>query len=164
VSDTTPTTSPPPRKLTVRLTREETWEVLRDGHNGIFTTLRRDGVPIAMPVWYVVLDETIYIGTRGKKLARVRHDSRASFLVEGGVFWRELWGVHVTGRAEIIDPPPELEARIDAEDERKYGRYRMPREEMPEAVRNTYQNAERATIRITPDPRILTWKNAKLWE
>jgi nitroimidazol reductase NimA-like FMN-containing flavoprotein (pyridoxamine 5'-phosphate oxidase superfamily) len=164
MTDSTPTTEPPKRKLTVRLTKDETWQALRDGHNGIFTSLRRDGVPVSMPVWYVVLDDTIYIGTRGKKLARVRHDSRASFLVEGGVYWRDLWGVHVTGTAEIIDPSPELAARIAAENARKYDAYRTPREEMPEEVRNTYETAEHAVVRITPDARILTWKNAKLWD
>jgi len=164
MTDSTPKTEPPARKLTVRLTRDETWEVLRDSHNGIFTSLRRDGVPVSLPVWYVVLDETIYIGTRGKKLSRVRHDPRASFLVEGGVYWRDLWGVHVTGTAEVIDASPELEARIEAENDRKYAQYRTPREEMPEEVRNTYANAERGVVRLTPDARILTWKNAKIWD
>jgi hypothetical protein len=35
---------------------------------------------------------------------------------------------------------------------------------MPEEVRNTYETAEHAVVRITPDARILTWKNAKLWD
>ena len=42
--------------MTVRMTDEEIWEFLSEGHTGIFTTLRRDGYPIALPVWYAVVD------------------------------------------------------------------------------------------------------------
>lgn len=69
----------------VRLSRQEAWDRLRDAHTGIFVSLRRDGVPIALPGWHVVVDQTIYVGIRGKKVLPVRHDSRASFLVEGGI-------------------------------------------------------------------------------
>ena len=51
----------------------------------IMTTLRRDGMPIAMPMWFAAIDERIYVNTRGKKLHRHRHMIRAaSFLVESG--------------------------------------------------------------------------------
>ena len=50
--------SPP---VSVRLSDDEAWEVLRTAHTGILTTLRRDGSPIAVPVWFVVEDRIIYV-------------------------------------------------------------------------------------------------------
>ena len=46
-------------KLTVRMSPEECWEMLETSVNGVFTTLRANGQPIALPVWYVVLDQKI---------------------------------------------------------------------------------------------------------
>ena len=91
--------------MSVRLTPDEAWDVLERAHTGILTTLRRDGMPISLPMWFVVLDRTICIGAPSgtKKLARLRHDPRASFLVESGERWAELEAVHLTGRIEVVD-------------------------------------------------------------
>ncbi|MGH9137555.1 MAG: pyridoxamine 5'-phosphate oxidase family protein [Acidimicrobiales bacterium] len=40
----------------VRLTDDEAWAFLENGHIGILTSLRRDGWPVSLPVWFVVLD------------------------------------------------------------------------------------------------------------
>ena len=89
----------------VRLEADEAWAVLSSAHTGILTTLRRDGMPIALPVWFVVLDRTICVSVpaRTKKVARVRHDPRASFLVESGLAWADLEAVHLTGSVEEVD-------------------------------------------------------------
>lgn len=73
----------------IRLTTDEAWEALGAAHTGILTTLRRDGMPIALPVWFVVDDCTVAMMTPAgtKKIARVRRDPRASFLVESGKRW-----------------------------------------------------------------------------
>src|SRR5271155_3465040 len=86
----------------IRLTPDEAWEAVGAAHTGILTTLRRDGMPIALPVWFVVEDRTVAMMTPAgtKKIARVRHDPRASFLVESGERWVELRAVHLTGRGE----------------------------------------------------------------
>ncbi len=92
-------------KKSVRLSRDEAWAELTNAHTGILTTLRRDGVPITLPVWFVVLDERIYVSAPGhtKKIARVRNDPRVSFLVESGERWAELRAVHVTGKGHIVE-------------------------------------------------------------
>jgi nitroimidazol reductase NimA-like FMN-containing flavoprotein (pyridoxamine 5'-phosphate oxidase superfamily) len=146
----------------VRMTEDEIWDFLRDGHTGIFATLRSDGVPIMRPIWFAVIDRCVYVQTRGKTLTRVRNDSRASFLVEAGERWAELRAVHLTGTAEIVDPSPELAAAIRAEMDRKYAPYRTAQSAMPEATRGVYQQAQRATVRLTPDTRVLNWDNRKL--
>jgi nitroimidazol reductase NimA-like FMN-containing flavoprotein (pyridoxamine 5'-phosphate oxidase superfamily) len=146
----------------VRMTEDEIWGFLRGGHTGILATLRSDGVPVMMPIWYALVDRRIYVNTRGKKLTRVRNDPRASFLVETGERWAELRAVHLTGRAEIIEPDAGLAAAIEAEMDRKYAAHRTPRAEMPEATRGAYREAATATVRFTPDDRVLHWDNRKL--
>ena len=51
-----------------RMTDDEIWSFVTDAHTGIMTTLRRDGYPISLPLWFACLDRQIYLRTRGKKL------------------------------------------------------------------------------------------------
>ena len=147
--------------MSVRLTPDEAWAVLERAHTGILTTLRRDGMPISLPMWFVVLDRTICIGAPSgtKKLARLRHDPRASFLVESGERWVELEAVHLTGRIEVVTDEEEI-ARIDEALDQKYGAFRTARTEMPQATRDHY--AGRTYLRLVADDRILSWDNRKL--
>ena len=147
----------------IRLSVDEVWQTLDRVHTGVLTTLRRDGVPISLPVWFVALDRRIYVSgpAQTKKFVRIGHDPRVSFLVESGERWAELLGVHLTGSARIVHEP-ELLARVAAALTDKYSRFRTPRDQMPETTRARYE-AEVATIEITPDERILSWENARLF-
>jgi len=151
-----------PAKPTVRMTEAEAWDLLGRSVNGILTTLRRDGRPVALPVWFVVLDRTIYVQTRGKKVVRARNDSRASFLVEAGERWADLHAVHVDCRATVLEPDPGLERRITDAMNAKYATYRTARGDMPTATRDHYAKAAGATIELTPEGKLLTWDNRKL--
>jgi PPOX class probable F420-dependent enzyme len=146
------------------MAQDEIWAFLTDGHTGVLTTLRADGVPIAMPVWYAVVDRAIFTRTRGKKLARLRRDARASFLVEAGERWADLRAVHVTGRAEILSEAEtaRFASAVDAELDRKYASFRTDRARMPDTTRGAYELADRGVVRIVPDERILNWDNRKL--
>ncbi|MEU7813984.1 pyridoxamine 5'-phosphate oxidase family protein [Pseudonocardia sp. NPDC049154] len=156
---TEPTTRP-----SVRMTEAEIWSFLTEGHTGILTTLRADGMPVAMPVWYAVVDRAVVVMTRGRKLERLRRDPRASFLVEAGERWAELRAVHLTGRAEVLDAAAAaaLGPAVDAELDRKYAAFRTDRAAMPDATRGAYEQAERGMVRLTPDQRVLHWDNRKL--
>jgi len=147
--------------MSVRLTPDEAWDVLERAHTGILTTLRRDGMPISLPMWFVVLDRTICISAPSgtKKLARLRHDPRASFLVESGERWAELEAVHLTGRIEVVTDDAEI-ARIDASLDAKYAAFRTASTAMPQATRDHY--AGRTWLRLVADDRILSWDNRKL--
>ena len=70
--------------MSVRLSSDEAWEVLAHAHTGILTSLRRDGRPITLPVWFAVLDRRIYVSgpATAKRHARVRRDPRVAFLVD----------------------------------------------------------------------------------
>lgn len=147
--------------MSVRMSVEEAWEVLAASHTGIFTTLRRDGMPIALPVWFVALDRTICLAapSRTKKIARLRHDARASFLVESGEKWVELAAVHLTGRVELVTDETAM-ARIDEALDEKYAAFRGPRGAMPEKTQAHY--AGRTFLRLLPDERIISWDNRRI--
>ena len=147
----------------LRLTPEEAWNFLSAGHTGILTTLRRDGWPVTLPVWYAVLDRTVCFAapSRTRKVARLQHDSRASFLVESGQRWAELQAVHVHGHVEFVDDQPEM-ARIDRALTDKYASFRTDRAAMPEASQQHY--AGRTFFRLRPEGRVLSWDNRRLME
>jgi Pyridoxamine 5'-phosphate oxidase len=48
---------------------DEAWEAVGAAHTGILTTLRRDGGPIALPVWFVVDDRTVAMMTDNAGIA-----------------------------------------------------------------------------------------------
>jgi PPOX class probable F420-dependent enzyme len=147
----------------VRMDRDEAWDVLEHAHTGVLTSLRADGWPISLPVWFVVLDRCIYVAGPAptKKFARIRNDPRVSFVVESGTQWAELVGVHVTGRARFLEAGERLD-RVMAALHTKYERFRTPRPDMPSTTRAHYET-QTATIEIRPDDRILSWDNARLF-
>jgi nitroimidazol reductase NimA-like FMN-containing flavoprotein (pyridoxamine 5'-phosphate oxidase superfamily) len=148
--------------VSIRLSREEAWAELAAGHTGIFTTLRADGVPITLPVWFVALDERIYVASPAhrKKVGRIQRDPRVSFLVESGERWAELKGVHLTGRAHRIHDPKRI-AQVRELLDRKYGSFRAERAAMPEVTRSQYET-EIAVMEIVPDERVLSFDNARI--
>lgn len=145
----------------VSLSDDEVWAYLEAAHTGILTTLRADGVPIALPVWFVALDRLVFVGTppRSKKVARIRHDRRASFLVEDGEHWADLRAVHLTGVVDVVDDEA-LERRVGDALDAKYERFRTPDSSLPAAARERYRS--RTVLRFTPDARVLSWHNRKL--
>lgn len=151
------------RRPSVRLTDEEIWEFVANAHTGIMTTLRGDGMPISLPLWFACIDRTIYVHTRGKKLQRIANDPRTSLLVESGERWAELKAVHLTGRAGLVELEPALEQLVNAETARKYDRFRTSPDQMPERAARLYAATMR-WVRFTPDERVLSWDNAKLSE
>jgi nitroimidazol reductase NimA-like FMN-containing flavoprotein (pyridoxamine 5'-phosphate oxidase superfamily) len=148
--------------MSVRLSPDEAWAAVEASHTGIFTSLRRDGTPIALPIWFVVLERRIYVSgpARAKRVARIRRDPRVSFLVESGERWVELRAVHLTGRARVVTEP-ELLARVAIALDAKYRAFRTSRAAMPATTRAHYE-VRLATLEITPDTHILSWDNARL--
>jgi nitroimidazol reductase NimA-like FMN-containing flavoprotein (pyridoxamine 5'-phosphate oxidase superfamily) len=153
----------PPHTPSFRLTDDEIWDFVAGAHTGMMTTLRRDGMPITMPLWFAVDGRLIYTHTRGKKLQRLANDRRANFLVESGDRWAELKAVHFTGTAELVDPAadPELIERLEAATSRKYDAFRTPAADMPATTARAYAATMR-WVRFTPDARVLSWDNRKL--
>jgi len=147
--------------VSIRLSEDEAWAVVQGSRTGMLTTLRADGRPVTLPVWFVALERAIYCQTptRARKLARIRQDPRASFLVERGDRWKELVGVHIEGRAEIVDGDDELCARVRRALDEKYEGLGVPRGASSETKA---RYAESSVIRFVPDGKLLTWDNARL--
>lgn len=143
------------------MTEDEAWEAVQSAHTGILTTLRRDGVPIALPVWFAVDDRTVVLMTPAstKKVARIRHDSRASFLVETGKKDVDLRGVHLTGRLEFVDDDA-AKGRVEDAVNAKYAAFRPATCALPAKAQAFY--AKQVFLRFVPTGRTLTWDNARL--
>ena len=146
----------------VRMDRDEAMDRLAGAHTGIFTSLRADGRPLSVPMWFCVVDGAVHLRTPAgsAKARRLRRDSRVGFLVEGGERWAELWAVHLNGTAVFVDDPTVL-ARVDAALDAKYAAFRTARHDMAAATREHYE-VPFVVIRIDPEERFVSWDNARL--
>ena len=147
--------------MSVRLTPDEAWDVLERAHTGILTTLRRDGMPISLPMWFVVLDRTICIGAPSgtKKLAAPA--PRPARVVPRGV--GGAVGGAGSGASHRSDRDGDRRGGDRAHrrsPRQKYAAFRTVSTEMPQATRDHY--AGRTYLRLVPDDRILSWDNRKL--
>jgi hypothetical protein len=144
------------------LTEEEAWAELTAAHTGILTTLRRDGRPVSLPVWFVALDRHVYVRTpaRTHKVGHVQHDPRATFLVERGERWAELCAVMLHADVVLLGAGAERD-RVEAVLDDKYASFRTEDSKLPDATRAHYA-VESAVLRLTPVGRLVTWDNSKL--
>ena len=131
-------------------------------HTGIVTSLRRDGMPMAIPMWFCVVDGAVHFRTpaAAKKAVRLRNDPRVSFLVEGGERWAELWAVHLAGTAVFVEDPEVIE-RVAEALQAKYSSFRTERTAMPDDTRAHYERPF-VVVRVDAEERIVSWENAKL--
>jgi hypothetical protein len=144
-----------------RLTEEEAWEYVARAHTGHYTTLRRDGRPITLPIWHVVIDRAIYIRTpaAASKLKRIRHDPRGYFVADSGRAWGELVAVTMPVTAAIVEDPALIE-QVRAATDAKYAGLQAPLEHLPPAVQQRYGAFQ--TIKLAPDGRVGSWNNRAL--
>lgn len=145
----------------VRMSEDEAWAFMEGGHTAILTTLRRDGWPVSLPLWYVVDGRVVYVATPAgsRKVARIRNDQRACLLVEHGRKWEELAAVELPVLATVMEPGPGAD-RIVAMFDEKYSGYRPPRSRMPDATSRHYSS--QAVIRLDPAGKPLTWDNSRI--
>lgn len=145
----------------VTLDDSAAWELIERAHTGILTTNRRDGRPIALPVWFVAIDRRIYVRTPAKaaKVARLRRDARCTFLVERGEHWAELAAVSLDAVATIVADEAERERAASALDAR-YAAFRPAPEALPRATKAHY--AEPVIIRLDLTGTSVSWDNSRL--
>ena len=146
----------------VRLTEEEAWAELTAAHTGILTTLRRDGRPVSLPVWFVARDRHVYVRTpaRTHKVGHVEHDPRATFLVERGERWAELCAVMLHADVTLLGAGAERDA-VESLLHDKNAIFRTEDTKLPDATRAHYA-VESAVLKLTPVGRLVTWDNSKL--
>ena len=138
----------------------EVRDFLETGHSGVFATVRADGSPALVPLWYVLVDGSVFVRTFAKsaKAKHIRADSRVSFLVESGRAWAELKAVVIYGNA-VIETAPEIVASVDDTFAAKYQAFLMP-STAPDKTQQHYAQ-EWIHVRIVPTRRALTWDNSK---
>lgn len=147
----------------IELKDDELWAYVSAAHTAVVTTLRRDGWPVALPVWFAVLDRRIYFKTFPTlmKVRRIAHDPRASFVVEDGETWTELRAITVSATAELLPEGPEADAARRALAAKYPPDIDVPVHRLPEASRAHY-GAQDVIIRLTPTVRPISWDNRKL--
>jgi PPOX class probable F420-dependent enzyme len=145
----------------VEMSDAERAAFLRAGHTGLLSTLREDGSPAAIPMWFVFLDGHVWLRTlaRSHKAVHLRRDPRLSFVVETGLSWAELKAVVIQGTA-AFEVDDDKRAAVDDAFATKYAEFLMP-ENVPSATRRHY-GADRAYIRIEPGRGSRTWDNSKI--
>ena len=151
----------------VRLDDDEAWAELDAAHTGILTTLRRDGWPVSLPVWFAALGHKVYVRTppKTRKVQHVRRDPRATFLVERGERWVELCAVMVYAAVELLEPGDEYDA-ASAAITAKYDGFGLAAESrqgkrVPSATKQHYAG-QAEVLRLTPTERLVTWDNSRL--
>jgi PPOX class probable F420-dependent enzyme len=146
-------------EMSIALTNDEAWQFLRDGHTGVLSTMRRDGYPVALPIWFVIDGGTIYTRTpvTASKIKRIRRNPRGSFLVEHGLHWRELQAVIVPIEARIVEDK-ELTTHVFKLLDAKYEAFRTANQ--PDAVKRHY--AKSFAVALQPVGPFVTWDNTRL--
>jgi general stress protein 26 len=147
----------------IALSEDEAWAFVDGALTGIVTTLRRDGFPVTLPVWFVVLGREVYFRTpaASSKVARVNADQRAGFLVEAGDRWRDLRAVSFSATARLVTDEVRR-AEVFAARAAKYAdRGTGDRGTLPEATVRHYAG-DSAIVALTPVGRLISWDNRKL--
>lgn len=147
----------------IALNDDELWRFVAEAETGIVTTLRRDGRPVALPVWHVAIDRRIYFKTYATmpKAARIRRDPRASFVAEDGGRWTELRAASLEVSAEILPAGDEERAARKALAQKYPPEVNVPMHRLPPASRAYYGSAD-VIVRLTPVGTPISWDNRRL--
>ncbi len=135
---------------------------LGEAHVAVLSTIDGAGFPHSVGMYYSFQDGTIRMWPYGKsqKVKNLERDPRCAVLVESGVPYRDLKGVLIRGRAEVVrdfDRVFELGKEI-------YDRYFFPRTGVAledgavDGIRR--QSEKRVSVVITPE-RIASWDHGK---
>lgn len=135
---------------------------LEEPHIAVLSTIDRAGFPHSVGMYYTFSEGALRMWPYGKsqKVKNLERDPRCAVLVEAGVPYRDLRGVLIRGRAEVIrefDPVFELGKEI-------YNRYFLPLSGITledggaEGIKR--QSEKRVCVVITPE-RIASWDHGK---
>ncbi|MDW3215254.1 MAG: pyridoxamine 5'-phosphate oxidase family protein [Ilumatobacteraceae bacterium] len=146
--------------MSVRMTAAERDTFLEQADTGVLATLRRDGSPIALPMWFVMIDGDVHIRTRAsaRKVGRIARDGRACFVVDSGAAWVDLRSVAISGT--MVEVTGDAATAVEDALNDKYRGRGVP-DEVPTATSAHYAD-ETMYYRLVPERRELTWDNSKL--
>src|ERR1700722_12433178 len=126
------------QRSSIRMTAEEVEAFLAERRSMTMCSIGPDGSIHAIAMWYGFLDGCITVETKAKsqKVQNLRRDPRLTVLFEDGVYYEELRGVELVGRAEISDDPEQLWRLGVSVYERYYGEYSEEARPFLEAMLN----------------------------
>ena len=149
--------------MAITLPDDELWQFVSQARTGMLSTLRRDGWPVTLPVWFVVLDELVYVPSFAglKKVTRLQRDPRASFLIESGEVWTELRAVTMSVTGAVVIGGERFDAATAALDVKYPAGVAAPYDRMPAAAQK-YYGESRVVLELTPTGAPISWDNARL--
>ena len=131
-----------------------TFRDVRTAHVG---TVLPDGDPHVVPLWFVWLDDAVYLSCRkGSGVWRnLQRDPRVAVTVDRGQAWAEQAGCLIRGRAELLAPEdPGTKRALSA----WFEKYRAELSGYGFAA-YTQQVGEPVVVRVRPDS-LATWIHA----
>lgn len=146
------------RRDLIRMSDAEVAEFLHGRHTMNIATLRADGTPHLVAMWYGFIGEAPAFWTYGRsqKIVNLRRDPRITCLVEEGDEYAELAGVELRGTATILD---------DHDDVMTVGRSVFERYsgEVTDATLPVIEQmgAKRVAVRVDVE-RVVSWDHRKL--
>jgi PPOX class probable F420-dependent enzyme len=141
---------------------EEIRSFLEASQTIVLCSIGREGVPHPMPMWYAPLEDGSVVMTtyaRSQKVRNLERDPRVSLLVEDGTTYRELRGVVLYGRIDLVrdtDRVLDVLMRVTA---RRGDGAGVDEETLREALRA--QAAKRVAMHFRPT-RVVSWDHRKL--
>jgi nitroimidazol reductase NimA-like FMN-containing flavoprotein (pyridoxamine 5'-phosphate oxidase superfamily) len=145
----------------VAMSEEEVWRFL-SSQNKIYAAFEmEDGYPHVTPVWFCVEERMIYLRTHDYKVkTRLAKAGRACCVIDDGYRYRELRGVVVWGRSEVITDP-KVKTHVNEVLDKKYQDQQWRPSEMPTHWVEERSRETRAFILVVPE-KIASWDNSKV--
>jgi len=147
--------------MATRMSTAEVNEYLARQRTMTVTTLRPDGSPVAHPLWFVKLEESVYFDTRANSLKHknILNDPRVCAVVESGESYFELRGVRIEGACQPVSDNEEILRVQTALGEKDLalgsGMAEMP-DWFSESRRQRQSRGDRVILRI-PMERVYSW-------
>lgn len=150
------------RRSQITMTDEEVVDFIAERHTVVLATVKSDGRPHLVPMWFVHDGPVIEVWSfaKSQKALNVRRDSRATLLLEAGQAYDQLRGVSLECDVEPLEAEAEIE-RIGLALGRRYSG--DPADFDESAVREALrpQVAKRVGFRFKP-ARVISWDHRKL--
>lgn len=145
----------------VKLTDEETRDLLAENLKVQVATIGPDGTPHLSTLFYVLDDEgriAFWTYGRSQKIVNLRRDPRISALVEDGTDYFELRGVSITGTAVLVEEYDDILAlgsqvasrMVDGADLGEFGEQMVAK-----------QAQKRVGVVVVPD-KVASWDHRKM--
>jgi nitroimidazol reductase NimA-like FMN-containing flavoprotein (pyridoxamine 5'-phosphate oxidase superfamily) len=147
------------------MSAQEMVEFLENQRTAVIATSRESGSPVMHAVWFVYLDNAIYINVQRSsfKFKNILRDPRVCALVEDGESYFELRGVSAEGEAAEVTDDNEILCVQDAQD-RKHQRIGSGTESMPNWFERSREErlkrGDRVLVRI-PMTQVRSWDFGK---